>query len=224
MALGSIVTLAVIVAAAVEGPKFLRTHAAGNPKATVQETAPPSNPPSPAPVPATTAPAQTTPGADTIASQSTGQTAPATVPAESSTNTAATTTQPPSPSRDITPNKKLASIGQNTAAQSHAQTTAVSQPDQASQATSQQLTEVRREYNSLAISVNSAKESLHSIKEQMAKQGLGLRSDVREAETRMTYLLNEAKDKLKNGDAEGAKHDLEMAQMALNQVEKFLGH
>jgi serine/threonine-protein kinase len=222
MALGSIVTLAVIVAAAVEGPKFLRTHAAGNPKATVQETAPPSSPPPP--VPATTAPAQTTPGADTVASQPTGQTAPATVSAESSTNTAATTTQPPSPSRDTPPNKKLASIGQNTAAQSHAQTTAVSQPDQASQASSQQLTEVRREYNSLAISVNSAKESLHSIKEQMAKQGLGLRSDVREAETRMTYLLNEAKDKLKNGDAEGAKHDLEMAQMALNQVEKFLGH
>jgi hypothetical protein len=88
----------------------------------------------------------------------------------------------------------------------------------------QRLTEVRREYNSMAISVNSAKESLASIKQQMATQGLGLRSDIREAETRMTYLLNEAKDKLKSGDAEGAKHDLEMAQLALNQVEKFLGH
>jgi hypothetical protein len=99
-----------------------------------------------------------------------------------------------------------------------------SQPQQPSPPSNRKLTEVRQEYNSLAINVNSAKESLRSIKEQMAGQGLGLRSDVREAETRMTYLLGEAKDKLKNGDAEGAKHDLEMAQLALDQVEKFLGH
>ena len=45
MALGSFVTLAVIAAAAIEGPKFLRTHAAGNPsKTTVQDAAPPPAP------------------------------------------------------------------------------------------------------------------------------------------------------------------------------------
>ena len=123
-----------------------------------------------------------------------------------------------------TTNRKLASASQGTAIQNRAQTPAVAQPEKIPPANSQQLSEVRRDYNELAIQVNSAKESLRSIKEQMSRQGLGLRSDVREAETRMTYLLNEAKDKLKNGDAEGAKHDLDMAQLALGQVEKFLGH
>ena len=216
MALGSLVTLAVIVAAAIEGPKFLRTHAGGPPKATAQETAPPVAQPTPVPPP------QNTPSAETVAPQPTPQATPI---AESSTTNIATPVQSsPAPSGQTTPNRRLASATQGTATQSHVQTTPAAQPEQTSQPNAQRLTEVRREYNSMAISVNSAKESLTSIKDQMAKQGLGLRSDIREAETRMTYLLNEAKDKLKNGDAEGAKHDLEMAQLALNQVEKFLGH
>jgi hypothetical protein len=219
MALGSLVTLAVIVAAAIEGPKFLRTHAGTPPKATVQETAPSVAQPTSVPTPSSTP--QTTPAAETVVPQPTPQ---ATQPAESSTNNVAAPVQPSSSSGQTTPSKRLASATQGTAPQSHVQTTPASQPEQTSQPNVQRLTEVRREYNSMAISVNAAKESLSSIKDQMAKQGLGLRSDIREAETRMTYLLNEAKDKLKNGDAEGAKHDLEMAQLALNQVEKFLGH
>jgi serine/threonine protein kinase len=221
MALGSIVTLAVLIAAAIEGPKFLRTHAAGNPpKTTVQDSVPPASQPTPvqtAPVPAQTTPvpAQTTTGAEPAASQSTGQTATA----GSSTSPAATVAQD---RRSL--NGQAAAAGRGPASQSGSQPATGPQPQQASQARNQQISAVRQEYNSLAINVNSAKESLRSIKEQMASQGLGLRSDVREAETRMTYLLGEAKDKLKNGDAEGAKHDLEMAQLALDQVEKFLGH
>jgi serine/threonine protein kinase len=220
MALGSIVTLAVLIAAAIEGPKFLRTHAAGNPpKTTVQDSVPPASQPTPvqtAPVAQTTpVPAQTTTGAEPVTSQSTGQTAPA----GSSTSPAVTTAQD---RRSL--NGQAATAGRGPASQSGSQSATGPQPEQASQARNQQISAVRQEYNSLAINVNSAKESLRSIKEQMAGQGLGLRSDVREAETRMTYLLGEAKDKLKNGDAEGAKHDLEMAQLALDQVEKFLGH
>jgi hypothetical protein len=220
MALGSIVTLAVLIAAAIEGPKFLRTHAAGNPpKTTVQDSVPLASQPTSvqtAPVAQTTpVPAQTTTGAEPAASQSTGQTAPA----GSSTSPAATVTQD---RRSL--NGQAAAAGRGPATQSGSQPATGPQPQQASQAHNQQISAVRQEYNSLAINVNSAKESLRSIKEQMAGQGLGLRSDVREAETRMTYLLGEAKDKLKNGDAEGAKHDLEMAQLALDQVEKFLGH
>jgi serine/threonine-protein kinase len=228
MALGSIVTLAVLIAAAIEGPKFLRTHAAGNPpKTTVQDSVPPASQPTPvqtAPVPAQTTPvpaqttpvpAQTTTVAEPVASQPTGQTAPS----GSSTSPAATTAQD---RRSL--NGQAAAAGRGPASQSSSQPAMGSQPQQPSPPSNRKLTEVRQEYNSLAINVNSAKESLRSIKEQMAGQGLGLRSDVREAETRMTYLLGEAKDKLKNGDAEGAKHDLEMAQLALDQVEKFLGH
>ncbi len=216
MALGSIVTLAVIIAAAIEGPKFLRTHAAGNPpKAAVQDVAPP--PVQTTPTPAISVPAQTTTGTESVASPAsptTGQSVPEAAPA---------TTQPVASSGHAIPNRQAASLRQTTASQNSSLPAAESQSQQPSP-NNRQITEVRQEYNSLAINVNSAKESLRSIKEQMSRQGLGLRSDIREAETRMTYLLNEAKDKLKNGDAEGAKHDLEMAQLALDQVEKFLGH
>lgn len=228
MALGSIVTLAVIAAAAIEGPKFLRTHAAGGPpKTTVQDTAPPPSQPVPSPAPATTGDPQNASTVEATPSQSPGQTVPSSTQPESTTTTSASTTtapQQPTTVGQANPNRKLASASQGTVIPNRVQTSSAAQTERTSQPDSQQLTEVRRDYNDLAIQVNSARESLRSIKEQMSRQGLGLRSDVREAETRMTYLLNEAKDKLKNGDAEGAKHDLEMAQLALNQVEKFLGH
>ena len=223
MALGSIVTLAVIAAAAIEGPKFLRTHAAGNTsKAPVQDAAPPPNQAVPTPAPIAAASPQNATSTETVTPPSTEQPVPNSTQPESATGGASgsSTTTPQRPAT----NRKLASAGNVPAIPNRVQTSSAAQPEQTSQSNSQQLTEVRRDYNDLAIRVNSAKESLRSIKEQMSQQGLGLRSDVREAETRMTYLLNEAKDKLKNGDAEGAKQDLDMAQLALGQVEKFLGH
>ncbi len=223
MALGSIVTLAVIAAAAIEGPKFLRTHAAGNPsKATVQDAAPPPSQPVPSPAPVATASPQNVTSTETVASPSAGQSVPNPTQLESTTAPAASSTT--APRQPASTSKKLASGNNVPAIPNRVQTPSSAQPQQTAQPNSQQLTEVRRDYNDLAIRANSAKESLRSIKEQMSRQGLGLRSDVREAETRMTYLLNEAKDKLKNGDAEGAKHDLEMAQLAVAQVERFLGH
>ncbi len=226
MALGSIVTLAVIAAAAIEGPKFLRTHAAGNPsKATVQDAAPPPSQPVPSPAPIATASPQNVTSTETVPPQTPGQPVPNSTQPESTTAPAASsTTATTAPRQPASTSKKLASANNVPAIPNRVQTPSSAQPQQTAQPNSQQLTEVRRDYNDLAIRANSAKESLRSIKEQMSRQGLGLRSDVREAETRMTYLLNEAKDKLKNGDAEGAKHDLEMAQLAVAQVEKFLGH
>ena len=57
----------------------------------------------------------------------------------------------------------------------------------------------------------------------MQRQGLNLRADMREAQTRMDYQLKEAMDSIRNGDTEQAGKDLEMARLALESIEKFLG-
>ena len=62
------------------------------------------------------------------------------------------------------------------------------------------------------------------MKQQMASQGLGLRSDIVEAEARMDFRLAEAKRAIAAGDAEGANRNLGMARYAVESIEKFLGH
>ena len=57
----------------------------------------------------------------------------------------------------------------------------------------------------------------------MARQGLGLRGDIREAQTRLDYLLQEAMSSLQSGDADGARRNLQYAEGTLQKIEKFLG-
>jgi serine/threonine protein kinase len=86
-----------------------------------------------------------------------------------------------------------------------------------------QLNDLRKQYNLLAIRAGTVKSGLDSLKAQMARQGLGLRSDMVETENRMDYLMKEAMDSIRSGDAEGAKNNLDMAEQAVESLEKFLG-
>ena len=85
------------------------------------------------------------------------------------------------------------------------------------------LNEIREHHNELAIRAETARGGLQSIKQQMANQGLGLRADIREAETRMNFQLREATAAIRAGDVEGAKRNLEMASRAIDVIERFLG-
>jgi hypothetical protein len=85
------------------------------------------------------------------------------------------------------------------------------------------LNQLRQEYNQLSIRATTAKDGLHGLQQQMQRQGLNLRADMREAETRMDYQLKEAMDSIRGGDADQAGKDLEMARYALESIEKFLG-
>jgi serine/threonine-protein kinase len=238
MALGSIVTLAVLVAAAIEGPKYFRTHAGAPSKTAVQDV-------QPATVPAqtTSVPAQTTSSTVPVTPQSTDQAslAPGTgtpvagsAPATSAGSPATTSAASP-----VMPGTGLASSAgpatsppQQPVAQTQLQPvkrhdTQPSAPvvsQQPPPASNPRISEAREQYNDLAVRYNTAKESLASVKQQMSSQGLGLRSDVREAEVRVKFLLGEAKDRIAKGDADGAKHNLDMADLALQSIEKFLGH
>ena len=85
------------------------------------------------------------------------------------------------------------------------------------------MNEARQQYNLLAIRVSSAKSGLNSIQQQMRRQGLDLRGDILEAESRMDYLMKEAMDSMRANDLATAKTDMQMAERALETVEKFLG-
>ena len=61
------------------------------------------------------------------------------------------------------------------------------------------------------------------MQQQMSRQGLNLRADIREANTRLDYMLQESMASIRAGDVEGGKRNLQMAERALEQVEKFLG-
>ncbi len=61
------------------------------------------------------------------------------------------------------------------------------------------------------------------MQQQMAAQGLGLRGDMLETESRMDYQMKEAMEYIRNGDAEQARATLRMAQRAVETLEKFLG-
>ena len=85
------------------------------------------------------------------------------------------------------------------------------------------LNELRQQYNSLSIRASTAKEGLGGLQQQMQRQGLNLRADMREAQTRMDYQLKEAMESIQRGDTEQASKDLEMARYAVESIEKFLG-
>ena len=86
------------------------------------------------------------------------------------------------------------------------------------------MAELREQQEQLNVRAATAKAGLSSIKQQMSSQGLGLRSDVVEAETRMNYLLAKAQREISKGDAVSAERDLKMADYAIQSIEKFLGH
>ena len=85
------------------------------------------------------------------------------------------------------------------------------------------MNDFRKDYNLLAIRVSSAKNGLRSMQNQMQRQGLDLRGDILEAETRMDYQMKEAMDSMRANDLASARSEMQMAERALETIEKFLG-
>ena len=205
MALGSVATLAVLIAAVIEGPKLMHGGSAGAQQIpvtapVVQEPAPsapiaqePVAAPTPEPVSAPVArpaPQRLTP-TNIVAPAL----APVIHPAEHAPVQAAPAQVAPVP------------------------TTPAPRPNPAAA----DLSELRERYNSDSIRAATAKDGVASIEAQMSRQGLGLRGDIREARTRADYQLQEAMSALRSGDVEGAKQSLRYAESAIQTIEKFLG-
>jgi hypothetical protein len=86
-----------------------------------------------------------------------------------------------------------------------------------------QINEICERYDVLARRVATAKEGLRSIKRQLAAEGLHLRGDILEAESRMQYRRDQAREAISHYDLESATQDLEIAEASVQSVERFLG-
>jgi hypothetical protein len=205
VALGCLLTLGVLAAAAIEGPRFFRTHAdqAASQQSASMQPAPPADSTIPPQDQATTpaSPARPTDSTQTTSSQP-------------------VITQPSSaqPASARPANQKPA----------HEQPAEQARPggpsDEAKQSYQAQMSEIKDEADLMTVRAKTARTGLSSIKSQMAAQGLGLRSDVLAAESRMNYFLDKAQRDISSGDAVSAEHDLQMAGYAADYIEKFLGH
>ena len=221
MALGSLVTVGVVVGALLLVPKYLRTGAAGT-----QQT----------PAPVVTQPAQTTPSPAVNPPVETPTVQPAasvpepspahqtakpeprtsvarqpTVPAVRPPASAPVSQQPPQQSAPA----QAAPVQQTAPAQPSAQDRQAAAAHQAA------MNEAREQYNLLAIRAGTAKSGLQGVQNQMG--GMNLRADIRETAARMDYLMQEAMTSLRAGDVENAKRNMDMANRAIETLEKFLG-
>ena len=85
------------------------------------------------------------------------------------------------------------------------------------------MNELRERFNSDSIRASTLKDGVRAIEQQMARQGLGMRGDIREADARVDYQLKEAMDYIRKGDVEQARQALQYAEGSMAQLAKFLG-
>jgi hypothetical protein len=71
--------------------------------------------------------------------------------------------------------------------------------------------------------VAAADDSIVALRAVQRQMGLGLRSDIAAAQTRMLSYLKEAQAALAASNADGTKKNLDSAERALEVLEKFLG-
>lgn len=224
MALGSVVTIGVLAAAVYFVPKYMRagaTSGEAQPQATpaaVEAVTPPvatpaavSEPPASSTAAPTQIPAASAPSAGKTAVSQQRHQAPVTRPAAS---------------QMVYPGGGPAGGGGGAAvpAAGSAPPAAASAPPAAQSdagASRAVLSQLRDEFNQMSIRVTTSKAGLQGLQNQMG--GLGLRADMREAATRVDYLMQEAMTSIRNGDAEGARKNLDMADRNLEKIEKFLG-
>lgn len=234
--LGSVVTVAVLIVAAMQLPRFFGTRAetpavvessaapvgaqpagpAEAPPAVAEpaqaETAPPPVKPAVAPLP--TGPLETARPQQPAVSRAASDAAPRPAARVGAAESRAVAPAEPAP-RPVAAETALQPLAAPAPA-------APAQPA-ASAADQKSLEELRERLMLLGARVNAAQASLNRLKQEQARSGLGLRGDIAAAAQRMEYYMDEAEAALKRGDAAAAKKHLDNADRETTRLEKFLG-
>lgn len=85
------------------------------------------------------------------------------------------------------------------------------------------LEELREQLMLLGARVNAVQASLNRLKQEQARMGLGLRGDIAAAAQRMEFHMDEAEAAVRRGDAAAARRQLGHAERETARLEKFLG-
>jgi serine/threonine-protein kinase len=247
IAIGAVITLAVIVVVAMQIPKFRRTAAeSGLTQATgttpaagsqVSESAPAANPvesqavTEPAPAVAEIPKMQAPTGTEFVpAATRPGETAKAALPSVARPSTAKTQhsgTTPNVAAQFSTPPQVQPYSGQPpVTVSSRPEPAQSSQPPASSSAEDSkiatQLKEVRDQLNLLSIRMDTVKGSLDALRRQQASSGLGLRADMASAAQRMELFYSQTEAAIKQRDADAAKRNLDLAEREVSKLENFL--
>jgi len=207
MAVGSLVTVAVLAFAALQAPKwFNRSEASSVPPAVVQQ-------PPPTPVQQQPIVEQSPVAQERTPQQSTAQVR------------TPNPTRPPvqAPLQPLT----QAPVQQTPVVQQ--QPPPVEQPQQPPSTPAEDpakdaaLREARDHLMMLGTRANSARATLATMKQAQARQGLGMRGDILTSEQRMEGLLDDAQEAVRSGDPERAKKALASAEREVDRLESFLG-
>ncbi len=230
IAVGSLATIAVLVAVATQMPKFRHTEAES--PAIQTPSAPPASPAAGSQAPISH------PVTEPETEQRAGKAAVTAAPPQNilprkelPAATSAATVQ--SPRREVLPNATQ-TTSPPPAMQQQPPTQPVSQPAQTAPAqpaqlpaadakAAEQLSEIRDQFNLLGVRVGTVKSSLEILRRQQAALGLGLRGDMAEAAQRMDLFCAETEKALNRGDAQAAKRNLDLAEREVSKLEKFLG-
>ena len=211
MALGSALTLAVLVAAAIEGPKLMRGGAVGAQGVAATGAAPAVATPA---VP-TTVPVPAAAAAPVQLPRPIQQP----VPAQYAFRPAQPPEQPARPAEmalaaQAAPAVQAASASGPTSGGPQSVTAATASPE---------MKDLRDRINRVAIRAAATQAGVRSIEQGVQWQGLGLRGDIKAASIRLDYVLQEARSALQSGDVEGARNNLQYAEGTLQKLDKFLG-
>jgi serine/threonine-protein kinase len=220
MVIGSVLTLAIVIGAVTQIPKFFKTSAnvgTSSPVVTQpvtpqsQPVAPQSQPAATSPQPQTaqpqtaqpvpqnlppvTTPARPTRQQETLAQSHKG--APAQVTQQVQQQVAAPTQAPPNPVTQQAP----------------------AQPAGPDPAVLKEIEELRQRQTLMSVRMEGVKGSLNRLSAQQASSGLGTSGDLTGAARRMQVFMDQATSQLRAGDPAAAKKSLDSAERELEKLE-----
>lgn len=205
MTLGALLALAVLAAAGVMLPRFLRTHAA-SPTATA----------APATVPQPAAPA----AAAHPASGPAASTSP--VPAGSASAPASALPAVPVPAKPAAARLRPAAASVP-AAPATPPRSAAAAPAAPSGPSAEEVRAARDRFSELDARAQAAGGNIQHLRSQQQAQGYDLRGDILAALTRMNNDMRDADRALRSNDLAAAKDYMDRANREIETLEKFLG-
>ena len=130
----------------------------------------------------------------------------------------------PSPSGAHHPHPPASAVSHPQSQQMNPSPNASAQAQQAQAEADALAEEVEKQSDQVGSRAAAVTQSIDGLKREQAAQGYGLRGDIASSEERMNTYYAKAQDAMKHQDAKSAKKYLDLAEGELEKLEKFLGH